>query len=114
MRQIKVLELTPEKPEDTPVNVDGKEFAGIKIQKGLEALEALVSTLVTKDTGLFAAGTLEPTIADFALIPQIFNGRKFGCDLSKIPTLLAVEERCNKLPQFANAHALKQPDAPPA
>ena len=112
MRQIKQLELTPESSHVVPSVVDGKEFAIIKIAKGLEVLETLVSSTLNGKTNLFAAGTIEPTIADFCIIPQLYNGKKFGVDLSKFPTLTMIQEKCEKLSVFVNAHPFQQPDAP--
>ncbi len=51
------------------------------------------------------------TIADLAIVPQIFNARRFGCDLAKAPTLNAIADRCIQLDAFANAQPSAQPDA---
>jgi len=51
------------------------------------------------------------TIADLAIVPQIFNARRFGCDLAKAPTLNAITDRCTQLDAFANAQPSAQPDA---
>ena len=112
MRQIKQLELTPESSDVTPTVVDGKEFAIIKIRKGLEVLEKLISTHLNGKTNMFAAGTSEPSIADMCIIPQLYNGKKFGVDLSKFPTLLMIQSKCENLNVFVNAHPFQQPDAP--
>ncbi|HXV47504.1 MAG TPA: maleylacetoacetate isomerase, partial [Candidatus Binatia bacterium] len=45
------------------------------------------------------------------LIPQLGNARRYGCDLSKYPAILAIEKNCNALSAFANAAPEKQPDA---
>ena len=111
MRQIKQLELTPESSDETPVVVDGKEFAIVKIRKGLEVLEKLVSTQLNGTKDLFAAGTTEPSIADMCIIPQLYNGKKFGVDLSKFPTLMTIQNKCETLSVFVNAHPFQQPDA---
>jgi maleylpyruvate isomerase len=52
-----------------------------------------------------------PTLADLCLIPQMVNARRFGCDLSKCPTLVQIDATCLALPAFANAAPEKQPDA---
>jgi maleylpyruvate isomerase len=52
-----------------------------------------------------------PTFADCCLIHQLFNARRFDCDLSAYPTLLAIEQRCNELPAFRDAAPDRQPDA---
>ena len=52
-----------------------------------------------------------PTIADCFLIPQLASARRFGVDIARLELLLAIEERCMKLPAFANAAPDRQPDA---
>lgn len=76
------------------------------IQRGLEDLESLV----TESTTQFLL-TDTPTIAECCLIPQLYNARRFGCDLSKVPRLLQVEQACEKLEPFQQAHPSVQPDA---
>jgi maleylacetoacetate isomerase/maleylpyruvate isomerase len=75
---------------------------------GLEALEATLAG--SPDTGAFCHGE-QPSIADCCLIPQLFNARRFGCDLSGYPTLLAVEKVCLELSAFRDAAPERQPDA---
>src|SRR5687767_3472537 len=38
-----------------------------------------------------------PGIADCCLVPQMFNARRFKCDLSPYPTLVAIDQRCQAL-----------------
>ncbi|WP_374575432.1 maleylacetoacetate isomerase [Phenylobacterium sp.] len=51
-----------------------------------------------------------PGWADLHLVPQLRNGRRFGCDLSPYPLLLAVEARCAALDAFIRARPENQPD----
>ncbi len=76
-------------------------------QEGLEACEAL---LAEGRPGPFCFGAT-PTLADVCLVPQLGNARRFGCDLSRLPRLLAAEEACNALPAFAQAAPDRQGDA---
>jgi len=76
------------------------------IQRGLEDLESLVADSTTQ----FLL-TDTPTIAECCLIPQLYNARRFGCDLSKVPRLLEVEQVCEGLDAFQQAHPSAQPDA---
>lgn len=78
------------------------------IQRGLEALEALAA----RDAGAFLVGDA-PSLADLCLIPQLYNARRFGCDLQPLPTLLRVEAACEAIPAFQAAHPSVQPDAQP-
>jgi maleylacetoacetate isomerase len=77
------------------------------IDLGLSALE---QSIVRHGGGKFCYGET-PTLADVCLVPQLGNARRFGCDLSRYPTLLAIEKNCAALPTFASAAPEKQPDA---
>jgi maleylpyruvate isomerase len=78
------------------------------INLGLSALDQMV--LRGAQPAKFCAGDV-PTVADICLVPQLANARRFGCDLSRFPTLLRIESHCAGLPAFANAAPEKQPDA---
>jgi maleylacetoacetate isomerase len=75
---------------------------------GLAALEAELAS--SSHTGRFCHGD-NPSLADCCLVPQLFNARRFDCDLSAYRTLLAVEGACNELAAFRNAAPERQPDA---
>jgi maleylacetoacetate isomerase/maleylpyruvate isomerase len=76
---------------------------------GLEALERQLGR--DGGAGLFCHGDT-PTIADCCLVPQLYNARRFDCDLSAYPVLGAIAARCEALPAFADARPESQPDAP--
>jgi maleylpyruvate isomerase len=76
------------------------------IGEGLAACEALIADAA----GPFCFGET-PTLADLCLVPQLYNGRRFGCDLQGLPRLLAAETACNALPAFAQAVPDRQSDA---
>lgn len=50
------------------------------------------------------------TLADVCLVPQMANARRFDCDLSAFPTLVAIDAACNQLPAFQQAAPSRQPD----
>ena len=52
-----------------------------------------------------------PTLADLCLVPQVYNARRFGCELQTLPRLLAAEAACKALPAFAKAVPDRQADA---
>lgn len=52
-----------------------------------------------------------PTIADACLVPQLYQARRFGVDLSPYATCLEIETACLKLESFAAASPDRQPDA---
>lgn len=69
-----------------------------------------VEALVKESAGDFCVGDT-PGLADAFLIPQIYAARRFNIDLASCPTLLAIDERCQKLDAFIKAHPDNQPDA---
>lgn len=75
---------------------------------GLQALETEVAR--SPATGLFCHGDA-PTMADCCLVPQLYNARRFECDLSAYPTLVAIAQRCEALPAFIDASPERQADA---
>ena len=52
-----------------------------------------------------------PTMADCCLVPQIFNAKRYNCDLAPYPTTVRVFEQCMKTEAFDRAQPAKQPDA---
>ena len=75
---------------------------------GLEAVEAMLAG--DAHTGVFCHGDT-PTLADCCLVPQVFNARRFGCDLSAMQTLLRIVERCEAIEAFRLAAPEIQADA---
>jgi maleylpyruvate isomerase len=51
------------------------------------------------------------TMADLCLVPQMYNARRFGVDLTPYPKLVAIEARLLVLPAFERALPENQPDA---
>lgn len=86
-----------------------QEWAASFIARGLEALEPLTAA----GAGRFSHGDA-PGLADCYLVPQLYNARRYGVDVSPFPTLRRIEEACGALPAFQAAHPDRQPDAPPA
>lgn len=52
-----------------------------------------------------------PMLPDLCLVPQLYNARRYDCDLDPYPTLRAIDERCRAVPAFAAAAPERQPDA---
>ena len=76
---------------------------------GFEALEVQVKRWTTD--GRFCFGD-RATLADACLVPQMYNARRFGCDLSPYPTLVGIDAHCLGLTPFIKAAPDSQPDAP--
>jgi len=51
------------------------------------------------------------TIADCCLVPQVFNARRYGCDLAPFPNVVRITDECMKLTAFEIAQPAAQPDA---
>ncbi|SLN21186.1 Maleylpyruvate isomerase [Falsiruegeria litorea R37] len=70
------------------------------IRPGLHAFETLLQAYDQKP---FCTGAT-PSLADICLMPQLYNARRWGADVSDMPRLLGVEAACNAHPSFAAAH----------
>jgi maleylpyruvate isomerase len=76
------------------------------IAEGLAACEALLRD----QPGPFCFGAA-PGLADIALVPQVYNARRFGVDLAAMPRLVAADAACLAMPAFAEAAPERQADA---
>lgn len=77
------------------------------VADGLAKLEA---ELRNPGNGRFCHGQT-PTIADCCLVPQIFNAKRYQCELGPYPAVMRVFATCMQLDSFARAQPDKQPDA---
>ncbi len=79
----------------------------------LEALKAIEGHLKNEgETGRFCHGD-SVTMADICLAGQVIGAAGyFKCDLSSVPTVMRIYEKCMKIDAFSRAHPLKQPGAP--
>ena len=75
------------------------------VRTGLLAYEAQLA----QQPATFSHGAT-PTLADCCLVPQIFNARRFDCDLSGLPRTMAVFDACMALDAFRNAQPSACPD----
>ncbi len=76
------------------------------IAKGLDGLEKQLQ--MYKTSGPFCFGET-PTLADICLVPQMFNARRFACDLTPYPTLVRIDEHCQQQPAFNKAVPVEIP-----
>lgn len=75
--------------------------------QGLETLE----TTLKEFAGTYSFGD-QVTMADLFLIPQLLTCTRYKVDISKYPTLVKINENCQKLEAFQKAHPFKQIDTP--
>jgi len=79
------------------------------IHQGFNALEAGLQQ--QSQPGEYCFGDTI-TLADTCLIPQVYNARRFACDLSHYPRIEAIDRACNQRLDFQQAAPEQQPDAP--
>lgn len=77
------------------------------VRQGLEAFERELAVL---PAATYCFGET-PTLADCCLVPQVFNGQRFGVDLSGLPRTMAAFEACMALEAFRKAEPSACPDA---
>ena len=63
---------------------------------------ANVERLLKGRSGRFAFSDT-PTMADFCIVPQLYNARRWGADISGCERILAIDAECAKLPAFQAA-----------
>ncbi len=74
--------------------------------EGLGAIE----TMLARSAGAFAVADA-PSLADVCLVPQVYNARRYQCDLEPYPMIRRIDERCREIEAFAKAAPERQPDA---
>jgi len=78
------------------------------IAEGFHGLEELAARYSTSGRHLYGDRV---TLADVCLVPQMYNARRFKCDLTAFPRLAAIDAALTVLPAFAAARPEIQPDA---
>jgi maleylacetoacetate isomerase len=78
------------------------------IARGFDSLEKQVQS--TTGDGRHMFGTTV-TLADVLLVPQMYNARRYHCDLAPYPTLAAIAAHLEALAAFARAAPEAQPGA---
>jgi maleylpyruvate isomerase len=77
------------------------------VAEGFAGLERLVKRW---SGGRYAFGDAV-SVADVCLVPQVYNARRFDCDLTPYPTLVRIADGLRGEPAFARAAPEQQPDA---
>jgi maleylacetoacetate isomerase len=78
------------------------------IATGFRSLEEGAKRLTGDGRHMFGKSV---TLADICIVPQMYNARRFKCDLEPYPTLRAICAHLESLPPFAKAVPEVQPDA---
>jgi maleylacetoacetate isomerase len=78
------------------------------IAEGLRSLESTAKQLTGDGRHMFGTAV---TLADVCIVPQMYNARRFQCDLEPYPTLRGICAYLESLPAFAAAAPEVQPDA---
>ena len=78
------------------------------IGAGFDALEAMLSADAAR--GRFCFGDA-PTLADVYLVPQVESARRFEIDITRWPTISAIDAACSEIEAFQLAAPALQPDA---
>ena len=77
------------------------------IAEGLGPIEAMLA----RSAGDFCVGDA-PSLADLCLVPQVYNARRYECDLEPYPIIRRIDARCRAIEAFERAAPERQPDAP--
>ncbi len=75
------------------------------MHEGLSAYQAMIRP----DTPFSFGDT--PDLADICMVAQLYNGRRWGLDLTPFARIVEIEQACLALPAFDAAHPENQPDA---
>ncbi|KAF9396190.1 Glutathione S-transferase zeta-1 [Podila verticillata] len=83
------------------------EWAKHFLSEGFKAVEAMLE----KTAGTYSFGD-SITMADLALVPQVYNGVRFGVDMSAFPIISRINASLSEIDAFKAAHPTKQIDCP--
>ena len=79
-------------------------------QHWIEAGFSAVEKRLQNTAGDYCFG-FDVTLADVALVPQVYNANRFSVDMSQYPLIQRVYDNCNELKAFIDAKPENQPDA---
>lgn len=85
---------------------DVNQWAAYWIRTGLAGIEQRLQTQAGKYCFDF-----DVTMADVCLVPQVYNARRFGLDISQYPLIAKIVDNCNALDAFVEARPENQIDA---
>lgn len=98
---------TPRAQKKHSSNAEEKSlFAKSFIEEGLTAFNSLITT----KAGPYCLGQ-QVSAADLFLVPQMYNAKRFGIDLSLFPKLNEIWKHCLQTPECVKSSPEKQVDA---
>lgn len=107
LQNMKVMKyLMQEYPREEPADEAKASWARHWIQEGLQVFEKAVSATC----GKFCYGD-NITLADVCLVPQVYNARRFGVDMSTMVNIVRIDEALSQVPAFHKSHPDQCPDA---
>ncbi|KAG0044201.1 Glutathione S-transferase zeta-1 [Gryganskiella cystojenkinii] len=77
------------------------------LSEGFKAFEKMLE----RTAGKYAFGDAI-TMADLVLVPQFYNGVRFGIDMTLYPVLYRVNTNLEQVQAFKDSHPTRQPDCP--
>ena len=80
------------------------------IAAGFRGLEGMAKRTSGDGRHLYGSSV---SLADVLLVPQVYNARRFDCDLGPYPLLVAIDTHLQSLPAFHAARPEAQADAAP-
>jgi len=78
------------------------------IYQGFDAIEKLLADSPVQ--GRFCYGN-KPSLADICLVPQVYNAKRFNCELQKYINIDRIDDNCLAINEFVTAAPENQPDA---
>jgi maleylacetoacetate isomerase/maleylpyruvate isomerase len=78
------------------------------VEEGFSALEAWAKQYSADGRFLYGDSV---SLADVCLVPQVYNARRFDISLEAFPSLVAIDEYLQTLPEVIAADPARQPDA---
>jgi maleylacetoacetate isomerase len=75
-----------------------------------DAFDGLETLVARTSGGRYAFGEAV-SIVDVCLVPQVYNARRFDCDLAPYPTIVRIVDGLREEPAFLRAAPEQQPDA---
>lgn len=74
-----------------------------------EGFDAIEKQLAQRPRAIYCYGDT-PTMADLCLVPQVYNAKRFDCELGAYPNIIRINDNCVQLDAFSQASPENQQD----